>query len=51
MRAEALTKSLRDFQRATMVVDGKYSTNATEAGGTPQLLSLINDLAASERKR
>jgi thiol:disulfide interchange protein DsbA len=51
MRAEALTKRFAISSVPTMVVAGKYSTNATEAGGTPQLLSLINDLAASERKR
>jgi thiol:disulfide interchange protein DsbA len=51
MRAETLTNRYGIGSVPTMVVAGKYSTNATEAGGTPQLLSLINDLAASERKR
>jgi protein dithiol oxidoreductase (disulfide-forming) len=51
VRAEELTQKYAIANVPTMVVAGKYTTNATEAGGTPQLLSLINDLAASERKR
>jgi protein dithiol oxidoreductase (disulfide-forming) len=50
-RAEELTKSYAITSVPTMVVAGKYTTNVTEAGGTAQLLTLINDLAASERKR
>ena len=34
-----------------MIVNGKYSTSVSEAGGAAQLLSLINDLAASEKNR
>jgi hypothetical protein len=32
-----------------VVVNGKYLTNATMAGGYPALLELIDELAASER--
>jgi thiol:disulfide interchange protein DsbA len=51
VRAEALTKNYAIGSVPTMVVAGKYTATAAEAGGTPQLLALINDLAASERKR
>jgi hypothetical protein len=34
-----------------MIVNGKYSTSLSEAGGPEQLISLINDLAASEKPR
>jgi protein dithiol oxidoreductase (disulfide-forming) len=50
-RAAELTKNYAIANVPTLVVAGKYSTNTNEAGGTAQMLSLINDLAASERKR
>lgn len=34
-----------------MVVNGKYTTDVGEAGGHEQLLALINDLAAAEKRR
>jgi len=50
MRAEDLTKKYAVANVPVMIVNGKYSTSVSEAGGTPQLLALINDLAASEKK-
>lgn len=51
LRAEELTKRFAVASVPIMVVNGKYSTSVTEAGGATQLLSLINDLAASEKNR
>jgi hypothetical protein len=34
-----------------MAVNGKYSTDVGMAGGVPQMLSLINHLAKSEKAR
>jgi thiol:disulfide interchange protein DsbA len=34
-----------------MIVQGKYTTNVSMAGGEQQLLSVITDLAASEKRR
>lgn len=50
-RAEALTKKFVVGSVPLMIVNGKYSTGVNEAGGATQLLSLINDLAASEKNR
>ena len=50
MRAEDLTKKYAVANVPILIVNGKYSTSVSEAGGTPQLLVLINDLAASEKK-
>jgi thiol:disulfide interchange protein DsbA len=50
-RAEQLTKNYAIANVPTLIVSGKYSTSVGEAGGTEQLLSLINDLAASEKNR
>ena len=50
-RAEELTKKYAIGNVPTLIVNGKYSTSVGEAGGTEQLLSLINDLAASEKNR
>lgn len=50
-RAEQLTKNFAIANVPTLIVNGKYSTTVGEAGGTEQLLSLINDLAASEKNR
>jgi thiol:disulfide interchange protein DsbA len=51
LRAEELTKKFVVAGVPLMIVNGKYSTGVTEAGGPTQLLSLINDLAASEKNR
>jgi protein dithiol oxidoreductase (disulfide-forming) len=50
-RAEDLTKKYNVANVPTMIVNGKYSTSLSEAGSPEQLLSLINDLAASEKPR
>jgi len=50
-RAEQLTKNFAIANVPTLIVNGKYSTSVGEAGGTEQLLSLISDLAASEKNR
>lgn len=50
-RAETLTQSYQVASVPIIVVNGKYSTGVSLAGGTPQLLNLINDLAASEKGR
>jgi thiol:disulfide interchange protein DsbA len=51
LRAEALTKKYEVSGVPTMIVNGKYSSSLAEAGGAAQLLSLVNDLAASEKNR
>jgi thiol:disulfide interchange protein DsbA len=50
-RAEQLTKRYKVTGVPLMVVNGKYTADVGTAGGETQLLELINDLAASERKR
>jgi protein dithiol oxidoreductase (disulfide-forming) len=49
-RAEQLTRRYRVAGVPLMVVNGKYTADVGTAGGEPQLLSLVGDLAASERK-
>lgn len=34
-----------------IIVNGKYSTDVSMAGGTGELIAIINDLAASEKRR
>jgi thiol:disulfide interchange protein DsbA len=50
-RAEELTKTYMVGAVPTMIVNGKYSTGVSQAGGSGALLTLVNDLAASERQR
>jgi thiol:disulfide interchange protein DsbA len=50
-QAEDLTKRYRVEGVPMMVVNGKYSTDVGSAGGHSQLVSLLNDLAASEKRR
>jgi thiol:disulfide interchange protein DsbA len=50
-RAEELTKTFMISAVPTMIVNGKYSTGVSEAGGSGALLTLVNDLAASEKQR
>jgi thiol:disulfide interchange protein DsbA len=50
-RAENLTRAYQVASVPLVIVNGKYSTGVSPAGGTPQLLNLINDLAASEKGR
>jgi thiol:disulfide interchange protein DsbA len=47
-RAEELGRRYRVASVPTIVVNGKYVTDATMAGGTEQLFALIGELAASE---
>lgn len=49
-RAEELTKSFMISAVPTMIVNGKYSTGVSQAGGSGALLTLVNDLAASEKQ-
>jgi thiol:disulfide interchange protein DsbA len=51
LRAEDLTRKYAIANVPVMIVNGKYSTSVGEAGGTAELLTLINDLAASEKRR
>ena len=51
LRAEQLTQKLAIASVPVMFVNYKFTTSVTEAGGTRELLSLINDLAASEKSR
>lgn len=48
-RADELARRYRVSSTPSIVINGKYLTNATMAGGYPALLELINELAASER--
>jgi protein dithiol oxidoreductase (disulfide-forming) len=50
-RAATLTHNYQVGNVPMIFINGKYSTGVTEAGGVQQLLSLINDLAASEKNR
>ena len=50
-RAEQLTQRYRVEGVPLVVVNGKYTTDVGHAGGPGELLSLINDLAASEKRR
>jgi thiol:disulfide interchange protein DsbA len=49
-RAEQLTKRYRVPGVPLMIVNGRYSTDVGAAGGHSQLLSLLNDIAASEKR-
>jgi thiol:disulfide interchange protein DsbA len=48
-RADELARRYRVSSTPTVVVNGKYVTNASMAGGYDQLLDLIDTLAAAER--
>jgi thiol:disulfide interchange protein DsbA len=50
-RAEEFTRDYQVTSVPVMFVDGKYTTSVSEAGGNSELISLLNDLAASERQR
>jgi thiol:disulfide interchange protein DsbA len=50
-RAQDLTSIFAVASVPLIIINGKYSTGVGEAGGPSQLLSLINDLAASEKAR
>lgn len=50
-RAEQLTQRYQVQGVPLVVIDGKYSTDVAKAGGPQQLISEIDDLAASEHRR
>jgi thiol:disulfide interchange protein DsbA len=50
-RAAQLTQRYRVSGVPLVAVNGRYTADVGTAGGEQQLLALINDLAASERKR
>jgi len=49
-RAEQLTHRYRVTGVPMMVVNGKYTADVGSAGSEPQLVTLVNDLAAAEHK-
>jgi thiol:disulfide interchange protein DsbA len=48
-KADALGRRYQIDGVPTIVIDGKYKTDVSMAGGEAQLIQLINDLAASEK--
>ena len=50
-RAQTLTGRYEVASVPVIIVNGTYSTSVSQAGGTDQLLILINDLAAREKRR
>ena len=50
-RAEDLTRRYRVEGVPVVIVNGKYQTDVGMAGGHSELLQLINDLAASDKRR
>jgi thiol:disulfide interchange protein DsbA len=50
-KAEQLTRRYKVTGVPFMVVNGKYTADVGTAGGEPQLVTLMNDLSASEHKR
>jgi thiol:disulfide interchange protein DsbA len=49
-RADQLVERYRISAVPTFVVNGKYTTDVTMAGGTEKLMSLLSDLAAQEHR-
>jgi protein dithiol oxidoreductase (disulfide-forming) len=47
-RADFLNRRYRVQSVPTVIVNGKYTTDVGQAGGEPQLFTLINELAAHE---
>lgn len=50
-RADELNRRYRIESVPEVIINGKYRTDETMAGGKAQLLQLINDLAAAEKGR
>jgi protein dithiol oxidoreductase (disulfide-forming) len=50
-RAKQLTEAYRVESVPVVIINGKYVTDVDKAGGHGQLIQLINDLAAHERRR
>jgi len=50
---ERAAEATRDYEITSvpvMIVGGKFTTSVSQAGGNSELVSLVNDLAASERQ-
>ena len=50
-RARTMTGRYEVASVPVVIINGTYSTSVSQAGGTDQLLILINDLAAREKRR
>jgi len=50
-RAEQLTQRYKVNGVPLIIINGKYTTDVGQAGGPGQLLQLINDLSAGEKRR
>lgn len=50
-RAEELTQRYHVTGVPEMVINGKYTTDVSKAGGPSELIALIDDLAAAEHRR
>lgn len=50
-KADELTRRYKIDAVPTIVIDGKYESDVGMAGGPSNLIELINDLAASEKRR
>ena len=50
-RAQEATYRYNVTSVPLMIVNGKFMTDVSMAGGQGPLLNLVNDLAASEKKR
>lgn len=50
-RAEQATASYQVATVPLLIVNGKFTTSVSQAGGANELVALITDLASSERKR
>jgi protein dithiol oxidoreductase (disulfide-forming) len=49
-RAEKASQGFKVANVPTIIINGKFSTSVGQAGGEAQLLSLLDDLAASEKR-
>ncbi|HTW73833.1 MAG TPA: thiol:disulfide interchange protein DsbA/DsbL [Steroidobacteraceae bacterium] len=49
-KADGLDRRYRIDSVPTIIIDGKYESDVGQAGGDAQLIELINDLAASEKR-
>jgi protein dithiol oxidoreductase (disulfide-forming) len=50
-KAEELNRRYRVESVPMIFINGKYQTDVSMAGGKPQLIQLLNDLAATEKGR
>ena len=50
-QADEIVRRYRAEGTPFMAINGKYSTDVGMAGGIPQMLNLINDLANAEKRR